>query len=255
MAATPYLCNCNLHTHLRYVCRATWFNHPARSSACGGSDEHNVFEYLPGNPPRPDPQVPAHPAVKGPIRPRVLRASSSHSLDAGGHTGEQELEDMSEGSHYMESCVDYLRMLGQEGYEDGAQIEEEYLGNIEVRCNINYIGGNYGHNQLQVSRDEGEVVDNGDAQEEDFDLESNPATEDDADVNGPDVCDNYDGAGEDAAAHDMVTADAEDDVERGVDAQGHVAELVEGGEVDDLFDITGKVCYLALFSITEHIYT
>ena len=157
-----------------------------------GSDEDDAFEDLLRNPPRPDPEVLAHPAVKGPIRPRVLRASSSPVLDPGCHTDEQKLDDMSEGSHYMETGVDHLLILGKQGYDDGAQIEEEYLGNIEVEGNINDIQGNYGHDQLEVSWDAGEVAHNGDAQEERFDLERNPATEDNADVNDSDVYDHHD---------------------------------------------------------------
>ena len=76
MPATRYLCNCNLHTHPQYVCCATWFNDQAQSSAFGGSDEHDVFEYLPRNPPRPDPEALVHPAVREPIPPGVLPCAS-----------------------------------------------------------------------------------------------------------------------------------------------------------------------------------
>lgn len=162
---------------------------------------------------------------------------------------------MSEGSHHIATGVDHSLILGKQGYDDGAQIEEEYLGNIEVEGNINDIQRNYGHDHLQVSWDEGEVGHNGDAQEERFDLESNPATEDNADVNDSDIYDHYDGAAEDPAEHDMVTADAEDEVERAVEADAYVAKLVQAFEVHDLLDISGRVCDLASFSITEHIYT
>ena len=53
----------------------------------------------------------------------------------------------------------------------------------------------------------------------------------------------------------MVTADAEDEVERAVEAEAYVAEVVQAFEVHDLWDISGNVCDLASFSITEHIYT
>lgn len=71
MAAPRYLCNYNLHTHPRYVCRATWFNHQAQSSAFGGSDEYDVYDYAPINPPHPAPEVPVYPAVRAPIPPAV----------------------------------------------------------------------------------------------------------------------------------------------------------------------------------------